>query len=98
MKLVAVFLDDFFVVPGGETEVEDFFAVEIGMAAATRAETVNEPRKFAELGGLNDLQTARFFYGPLAVGDGSDGGRRVGALTNDAVAGGCFSGVHRVPV
>jgi len=46
LEFFAVFEDVFAGVPIGEAEVENFLAVEIGNAAGSGAETVEEPGKF----------------------------------------------------
>ena len=48
LEFFAIFDDVFACVPFGEAEVEDFLSVEIGDAAGSSAEAVEEPGKFFE--------------------------------------------------
>ena len=61
LEFLAVFEDVFADVPVGEAEIEDGVTVEIGDAAGSCAETVEEPREFGERLKLEELEIASRF-------------------------------------
>ena len=63
---MAIFEDVFAGVPIGETEIEDFFAVEFADAAWAGAKAVDEPGEFIEFGRLENFYAARIFGDPFA--------------------------------
>ena len=56
LEAEAIFEDVFFGVTFGEAEIQYFFAVELAGTAGFCAETVDEPGKFCEDGGLEDFE------------------------------------------
>ncbi len=70
LEAAAILEDVFFAVPFGETEIENFFAVQEADAARASAEAVEEPGKFCERGHLQDLDAADFAFDPVRRGSG----------------------------
>ena len=69
LEAAAVFQDVFASVPIGETEIQNFLAVERADAAGCGAEAVDEPGEFGKGGDLEDLEAAGFAGDPLGAGE-----------------------------
>src|SRR5260370_8549757 len=90
LEAAAILEDVFFAVPFGETEIENFFAVQEADAARASAEAVDEPGEFCERGHLQDLDAADFAFDPVRGGSG--GRDRWECLRNRGAFAGLASG------
>ena len=58
MEFLAIFENIFASIPVGEAQIEDSLAVEVGNAAESRAEAVDEPGEFLESVEFENFQVA----------------------------------------
>ncbi len=76
-------------VPFGETEIQNFLAVEIAYAAGPRAEAVNQPRNPGKRGHLQDSQAAHREFSPIVRVE-----NRAALFADTALCPECFRGSH----